>query len=122
MFEKQEPTSVFYDPKTCKVDYNSIRMREHLLTKRHAALLPRQDRDDVEEPWESNRRYGVVIDAGSSGSRVYIYSWKDHEHIKSIQTPEELRGTIPIVERGDSLGLKWTRREEPGKSSLQKRI
>ncbi|KAI9499200.1 nucleoside phosphatase family-domain-containing protein, partial [Zychaea mexicana] len=73
------------------------------------------------EPWENNRRYGVVVDAGSSGSRVYVYSWKDHEHVKSTMTPEELRGSIPIVERGDSLGLKWTRREEPGISTYGSR-
>ena len=93
-------------------------MREHLLTKRHAAFVPRQEPssiNDVDEPWENNRRYGVVIDAGSSGSRVYIYSWKEHEHVKSTWAPEDLKGSIPIVERGDQLGLKWTRREEPGK-------
>ncbi|KAI9278682.1 nucleoside phosphatase family-domain-containing protein [Phascolomyces articulosus] len=99
-------------------------MREHLLVKRHAAFAPRQEPsiiDDVDEPWENNRRYGVVIDAGSSGSRVYVYSWKDHEHVKSTWAPEELKGSIPIVERGDQLGLKWTRREEPGISTFGSR-
>ncbi|CEI86706.1 hypothetical protein RMCBS344292_01137 [Rhizopus microsporus] len=69
------------------------------------------------EDWKKNRKYGVIIDAGSSGSRVYIYSWKDHEHAKSAFTTDELKGKIPVVERADYNGLKWTSREEPGIST-----
>ncbi|ORY98475.1 nucleoside phosphatase family-domain-containing protein [Syncephalastrum racemosum] len=85
------------------------------LSKRQEALAPRQQ---VDNDWANNRRYSIVIDAGSSGSRVYIYSWKDHEYVRSTQPAEALKGSIPIIERGDPLGLKWTKREEPGISSF----
>ncbi|KAI8340225.1 hypothetical protein BC941DRAFT_419815 [Chlamydoabsidia padenii] len=76
------------------------------LTKRRP--VPDQD-------WENNRRYGVIIDAGSSGSRVYVYSWKDHDYLRSTWSPEDLQDNIPMVERADKNGLKWTHRQEPGK-------
>ncbi|KAI7880353.1 hypothetical protein K492DRAFT_147220 [Lichtheimia hyalospora FSU 10163] len=86
------------------------------------ALAPRQlSNTAINEPWETHRRYGIVIDAGSSGSRVYVYSWKDHDHVKSILSVDDLKGSIPIVERGDEHGLKWTRREEPGISTYGSR-
>ncbi|KAG2171821.1 hypothetical protein INT43_008201 [Umbelopsis isabellina] len=67
--------------------------------------------------WLQNRRYGIVIDAGSSGSRAHIYSWKDYNHLVETQPPDALKGRIPTVERGDQLGLKWTLKEHPGISS-----
>ncbi|KAI8384332.1 nucleoside phosphatase family-domain-containing protein [Radiomyces spectabilis] len=89
-------------------------MLHRSLTKRQTDITTLQSDHD----WKKNRRYGIVIDAGSSGSRVYVYSWKDHEHVKSITPPEQLRGKIPIVERGDQHGLKWTHRQEPGISTF----
>ncbi|CAG8449324.1 2699_t:CDS:10 [Diversispora eburnea] len=67
--------------------------------------------------WLANRNYGVVIDAGSSGSRVQIYSWKDHRVIRESKDKEELRH-LPVIERGDEHGLKWQKKVEPGISSF----
>ncbi|KAI9321205.1 nucleoside phosphatase family-domain-containing protein [Dichotomocladium elegans] len=76
----------------------------------------------ADEPWHEHRRYGVVIDAGSTGSRVYVYSWKDLEYVRSAMvSSDELKGRIPVIERGDREGLKWTLRNEPGLSSYANR-
>ncbi|CDS11642.1 hypothetical protein LRAMOSA03905 [Lichtheimia ramosa] len=94
-------------------------MTDHVLQKRQTAFEPRQEA--TLDKWAENRHYGVVVDAGSSGSRVYVYSWEDFEHTKSSLLPVDLRGRIPVVERGDAQGLKWTRREEPGISTYGSR-
>lgn len=44
---------------------------------------------------KANNDYGVIIDAGSSGSRVYVYYWK-HRHDKT---------TLPDVYPLDGSGL-----------------
>lgn len=85
------------------------------MTLRVASLERRALTPLADEDWENNRHYGVIVDAGSSGSRVYVYSWKDHSFVKSNNTAENLKGAIPIVERADKNGLKWTHRQEPGK-------
>ncbi|ORZ10427.1 nucleoside phosphatase family-domain-containing protein [Absidia repens] len=91
-------------------------MASHVELLKRRPLTPLEDQD-----WENNRRYGVIIDAGSSGSRVYVYSWKDHDFLKSNVSPDDLRGSIPIVERADKNGLKWTHRQEPGISTFGSR-
>ncbi len=69
----------------------------------------------AQDQWLSGRHFGVVIDAGSSGSRVQIYSWKDPKVIqldKDINSPD-LR-TLPTVEKGTRNGDDWVTKVEPG--------
>ena len=58
----------------------------------------------------TNRRYGVVLDAGSSGTRVYIYRWDD----KSVSRTSSPDPTLPQLETKD----KWNKKVHPGVSTF----
>ena len=60
-----------------------------------------------EDDWLRNRQYGIVIDAGSSGSRIYVYSWQK----KSSNTAIKL-------EKADEDGKKFELKEKPGISTF----
>ncbi|UJR23698.1 hypothetical protein I4U23_026680 [Adineta vaga] len=59
---------------------------------------------------KSDLHYGVVIDCGSSGSRLYIYVWPDHSG-----NPNEL---LQIKQLLDKDGVPTVKKIEPGLSSM----
>ncbi|KAH8117093.1 nucleoside phosphatase family-domain-containing protein, partial [Phellopilus nigrolimitatus] len=67
--------------------------------------------------WLAGRRFGIVIDAGSSGSRLQIYSWRDARLVRSEQGPKAYH-TLPKVEKGTENADDWVRKAEPGISSF----
>ncbi|AOW03105.1 YALI0C19712p [Yarrowia lipolytica CLIB122] len=64
----------------------------------------------------SKRRYGVVVDAGSSGSRVFIYSWED-----ALLQQKNL-GQLSLLEQNSVTKLhsekEWKKKIFPGVSSF----
>lgn len=69
------------------------------------------------DAWLAARRFGIVIDAGSSGSRLQIYSWKDSRSVK-IEKGSDIAYTLPKVEKGTRQGDDWVKKVEPGISSF----
>ncbi|KAI0069833.1 hypothetical protein K474DRAFT_1609817 [Panus rudis PR-1116 ss-1] len=69
------------------------------------------------DSWLASRRFGVVIDAGSSGSRLQIYSWKDPRTTQYEKAGDSLN-VLPTVEKGVREGEHWVTKVEPGLSSF----
>eukprot|EP00123_Amoebidium_parasiticum_P009323 comp19396_c1_seq1/m.22437 comp19396_c1_seq1/g.22437 ORF comp19396_c1_seq1/g.22437 comp19396_c1_seq1/m.22437 type:complete len:695 (-) comp19396_c1_seq1:148-2232(-) len=62
----------------------------------------------------SQHNYGLLVDAGSSGSRLYIYTWPEH----TGRPDELLQMTAHVDARGEALVMKV----EPGLSSYADNI
>ncbi|AGO11779.1 AaceriADR006Wp [[Ashbya] aceris (nom. inval.)] len=73
----------------------------------------------VEEDKEvaEHDKYGVVIDAGSSGSRVYVYKWIDPTFLSKETSDESVLHSVPEIRTQKD----WTKRIEPGLSSFSKK-
>ncbi|OAX37117.1 hypothetical protein K503DRAFT_867087 [Rhizopogon vinicolor AM-OR11-026] len=69
------------------------------------------------DSWLAARQFGVVIDAGSSGSRLQIYSWEDPKVVLSTQG-DVVRNKLPKVEKGVQEGEDWIMKVEPGLSTF----
>ncbi|KAH7343306.1 nucleoside phosphatase family-domain-containing protein [Rhizoctonia solani] len=67
--------------------------------------------------WLASRRFGIVIDAGSSGSRLQIYSWKDPRTVRA-QPGSPNHGKLPKIEKGTIDGEDWVMKVEPGLSTF----
>ncbi|KAG8772368.1 Golgi apyrase, partial [Serendipita sp. 397] len=69
------------------------------------------------DPWLANRRFGLVIDAGSSGSRIQLYSWRDARVVQTELSAKAL-ASLPIVDKGTKDADDSVLKIEPGLSTF----
>ncbi|KAJ3397738.1 Golgi apyrase [Lobulomyces angularis] len=99
--------------------------------KIHTYSQEEEEVNFISSEWVKHREFAIIIDAGSSGSRVLIYSWKNPEYTKymlkksifdnNFVTKEEgnyILNSLPIMEPGDEYGEDWQFKEEPGISTF----
>ncbi|KAM0788067.1 hypothetical protein ACM66B_001238 [Microbotryomycetes sp. NB124-2] len=69
--------------------------------------------------WHQGRQFGIVVDAGSSGSRIQVYSWIDpqiaRQTLKQSNLPTDV---LSRVEKGVQHGDGWHFKVEPGISTF----
>lgn len=65
---------------------------------------------------QPSERYGVILDAGSSGTRVHIYRWLDEAKAKAKADSKQL-SSLPKLKTKKS----WTKKIRPGVSTFGER-
>lgn len=63
----------------------------------------------------NNECYGIVIDAGSSGSRINVFRWQDPESLIGNNENEQVVRSVPQIYQDE----EWTFKVSPGLSTFE---
>lgn len=91
------------------------------LQRRRPVAFPPSRISAEESEWLAHRHFAVIVDAGSSGSRLMIYSWRDVDRERTLRIEKNMPlNVLPVVEKGTWEGSKraWQVKVEPGLSSF----
>ena len=68
------------------------------------------------QDYKIDSKYAVIIDSGSSGSRVYVYSWPDPARLLELEGTFEwnMLGSVPQI----TTQKKWNKKTTPGISTF----
>ena len=73
------------------------------------------------QPPTSN--YGIIVDAGSSGSRVMLYQWNmDASRIHSSEQSSHSTALLPVIHKASENDKEWQFKQEPGISSFASNV
>ena len=66
---------------------------------------------------QDHYKYGIVIDAGSSGSRLYVYRWLDPAYLTTtdLRVTDWVKHSVPQIEHSED----WVFKVKPGLSSFE---
>nr|KAJ3422665.1 hypothetical protein HK105_007018 [Polyrhizophydium stewartii] len=82
--------------------------------------LPPEPSTPSRTPWAAHRHYAVIIDSGSSGSRVLLYSWKDPRAPLGQNAGASGRGLRPVLlEKADERGEHFMHSVSPGQKKAR---
>lgn len=73
-------------------------------------------KDPPQSPAMGKHSYGVILDAGSSGTRVYVYNWKNAASARASASSQEL-DRLPKIKTDK----KWRKKVHPGVSTFGER-
>ena len=103
------------------------KLKINKIIKYQLKMMNKRQLDNLSPELEDHLKYAIIIDAGSSGTRIQIYSWIDtnflKEKIKNTEKNEYLKyitdDGLPVIGQGSSSdNFDYQLKIEGGKNNI----